>query len=46
MEQKFKVVYNITAKNVNEAIDAKNKILANTLPNEEVKIRIEIPREF
>ena len=46
MNAKIKVRYDITAKDVNEAIDAKNKIIANTLDDEEVVMKIEIPRSF
>lgn len=38
---KAKVIYDITAKDVAEAIDAKNKILKNSLSIEDVEINIE-----
>ena len=34
------VVYEIYANNINDAIDAKNKIIANTLDDEKVRINI------
>ena len=34
------VVYEIYANNINDAIDAKNKIIANTLDDEKVHINI------
>ena len=40
-DAKAKVMYNITAEDVAEAIDAKNKILKNSLSIEEVEINIE-----
>lgn len=38
---KAKVIYDITVKNVAEAIDTKNKILKNSLSIEDVEINIE-----
>lgn len=38
---KAKVIYNITVKDVVEAIDVKNKILKNSLSIEDVEINIE-----
>lgn len=38
---KAKVIYDITVKNVVEAIDTKNKILKNSLSIEDVEINIE-----
>lgn len=38
---KAKVIYDITVKNVAEAIDVKNKILKNSLSIEDVEINIE-----
>lgn len=38
---KSKVIYDITVKNVAEAIDVKNKILKNSLSIEDVEINIE-----
>ena len=40
-DAKAKVIYNITAEDVAEAIDAKNKILKNSLSIEDVEINIE-----
>ena len=34
------IVYEIYANNINDAIDAKNKIIANTLDDEKVHINI------
>lgn len=34
------VVYEIYANNINDAIDSKNKIIANTLDDEKVRINI------
>lgn len=34
------VVYKIYANNINDAIDTKNKIIANTLDDEKVRINI------
>ena len=34
------VVYKIYANNINDTIDAKNKIIANTLDDEKVRINI------
>lgn len=38
---KSKVIYDITVKNVAEAIDTKNKIIKNSLSIEDVEINIE-----
>lgn len=38
---KAKVIYDITVKNVAEAIDTKNKIIKNSLSIEDVEINIE-----
>lgn len=38
---KAKVIYDITVKNVAEAIDTKNKIIENSLSIEDVEINIE-----
>ena len=38
---KAKVIYDITVKDVEEAIDTKNKILENSLSIEDVEINIE-----
>lgn len=38
---KSKVIYDITVKNVAEAIDTKNKIIENSLSIEDVEINIE-----
>ncbi len=43
---KAKVIYDITVKDVAEAIDAKNKILENSLSIEDVEIRFKFAREF
>nr|DAE76169.1 MAG TPA: hypothetical protein [Caudoviricetes sp.] len=40
-DAKAKVIYDITVKDVVEAIDAKNKILENSLSIEDVEINIE-----
>ena len=40
-----KVFYELTCKDLNEAIDAKNKIIANTLRDETVTIKIECLRD-
>ena len=39
------VVYEIYANNINDAIDAKNKIIANTLDDEKVRINIKTSGE-
>ena len=39
------IVYEIYANNINDAIDAKNKIIANTLDDETVEIKIEFLRD-
>ncbi len=38
-------VYEIYANNINDAIDAKNKIIANTLDDEKVRINIKTSGE-
>mgnify|MGYP000859949258 FL=1 len=40
-----KVSYSLICKDLNEAIDAKNKIIANTLDDETVEIKIECLRD-
>ena len=40
-----KVSYSLICKDLNEAIDAKNKIIANTLDDETVEIKIEFLRD-
>ena len=40
-DAKAKVIYDITVKDVAEAIDTKNKILKNSLSIEDVEINIE-----
>ena len=39
------VVYKIYANNINDAIDTKNKIIANTLDDEKVRINIKTSRD-
>ena len=39
------VVYKIYANNINDTIDAKNKIIANTLDDEKVRINIKTSRD-
>ena len=39
------VVYEIYANNINDAIDAKNNIIANTLDDEKVRINIKTSRD-
>nr|DAS55473.1 MAG TPA: hypothetical protein [Caudoviricetes sp.]DAX98797.1 MAG TPA: hypothetical protein [Caudoviricetes sp.] len=40
-----KVSYSLICKDLNEAIDTKNKIIANTLYDETVEIKIEFLRD-
>jgi hypothetical protein len=40
-----KVSYSLICKDLNEAIDAKNKIIVNTLDDETVEIKIEFLRD-
>lgn len=40
-----KVSYSLICKDLNEAINAKNKIIANTLDDETVEIKIEFLRD-
>lgn len=40
-----KVSYSLICKDLNEAIDAKNKIIAKTLDDETVEIKIEFLRD-
>ncbi|MCF4964627.1 hypothetical protein H8S88_04635 [Streptococcus sp. GS001] len=41
-----KVTYQICAKNVDDAIDMKNKILANTVDKENIQIEISINNAY
>lgn len=43
---KSKVNYTLRVRNADEAIDMKNKILANTIDKEEVTIDIDIDRAY
>jgi len=45
MNANVKVSYSLICKDLNEAIDAKNKIIANTVDGETVEIKIEGMRE-
>lgn len=45
MNANVKVFYSLICKDLNEAIDAKNKIIANTLDAETVEIKIECLRD-
>ncbi|WP_261059098.1 hypothetical protein [Streptococcus mitis] len=45
MNANVNVLYELTCKDLNEAIDAKNKIIANTLDDETVEIKIECLRD-
>lgn len=45
MNANVKVFYSLICKDLNEAIDAKNKIIVNTLDDETVEIKIEGMRE-
>ena len=45
MNENVKVFYELTCKDLNEAIDVKNKIIANTLDDETVEIKIECLRD-
>jgi hypothetical protein len=45
MNTNVKVFYSLICKDLNEVIDAKNKIIANTLDDETVEIKIECLRD-
>lgn len=45
MNANVNVFYELTCKDLNEEIDAKNKIIANTLDDETVEIKIEFLRD-
>ena len=45
MNANVKVFYSLICKDLNEVIDAKNKIIANTLDDETVEIKIECLRD-
>ncbi|MEQ9810344.1 hypothetical protein [Streptococcus jiangjianxini] len=44
--QEAEVKYEISAKDANEAIDIKNKILANTIDKEKISLKIYVGNGF